>query len=493
MRWLFNLSFRHKIPLWTSFLISLSIFIVGAALMARAYQDMKSAVLISADNLGHTLADTVAPTLLHDDVWRAFEIVRSPIRTESARTPVQVDAVVVLGRDSRVFVSSQPETLPMLSEVAALGSDWLVLAAKLRTPSGIKWPLVLEPENSDYLYVALPVTDKDAQLGHLVLRYSKSVFHPWFIDTIRQGLGLGLLVLAVLIPINWYWGSRMAKPLVDLARRMGMMLEKPPEPLPPDLYPYDDELGQLFRAYDRMVLALRDKAALEREAVKSERLAAIGQLTAGIAHEINNPLAGLITVVDTLKLRSDLDPKALRHLELIDRGLMQIRDTVAALLVQTKAQARPLSPHDLEDVRTLILPQVAKRRIRLDWSAAMPAELPAPASLVRQILINLLLNAVQAAADGGHVSLWLGRRDDSDSCLAIVVRNDGTLLGEDQLSHLFEPFASTRAGGHGLGLWVTYQIVTQLNGRILARNIDGQVEFVVTLPLGESPCSTALH
>jgi len=489
MRWLFNLSFRRKIPLWTSFLISFSIFVVGAALMTRAYEDMKSAVVISAENLGHTLANTVAPTLLHDDVWRAFEIVRSPIRGESAQTPVQVDAVVVLARDHQVFVSSDPDTLPMLAEPAALGSDWLQLSARLGAAT--KWPLVLEPDNSNYLYLALPITDKDAKLGYLVLRYAKSVFHPWFIDTIWQALWIGLLVLAVLIPINWYWGSRMAKPLVDLAQRMGAMLETVPEPLPPDLYPYRDELGQLFQAYDRLVLALRDKAALENEMVKSERLAAIGQLTAGIAHEINNPLAGLITVVDTLKLQRDLAPRALRNLELIDRGLTQIRDTVAALLVQTRVQVRPLNQHDLEDIHTLIQPLVSKRRIRLDWSAAMPAELPAPASLVRQILINLLLNAVQAAAEGGHVSLWLGRKDGSESFLSIVVRNDGALLSDEQLAHLFEPFASTRVGGHGLGLWVTYQIVTQLEGRISARNIDDQVEFVVSLPLGEKPCSTA--
>jgi len=491
MRWLFNLSFRHKIPLWTSFLIGFSIFVVGAAVMAHAYEDMKDAVVISAENLGHTLANTVAPTLLHDDVWRAFEIVRSPIRAESARTPIEVDAVVVLTQEHKVFVSSHPDTLPMLTEASALGPDWARLSEYLSAPAGTKWPLVLEPDQSSYLYVALPITDKDAQLGHLVLRYAKSVFHPWFIDTLRQGLWLGVLVLAVLIPINWYWGGRMAAPLVDLARRMGTMPQTVPQPLPPDLYPYDDELGQLFHAYDRMVLALRDKAALENEMVKSERLAAIGQLTAGIAHEINNPLAGLMTVVDTLRLRHDLDPRVLRNLELIDRGLMQIRDTVAALLVQTRAQARPLNQHDLEDIHTLIQPQVNKRRIRLDWSAAMPTELPAPASLVRQILINLLLNAVQAAAEGGHVSLWLGRKDDADSCLSIVVRNDGTLLSDEQLAHLFEPFASTRAGGHGLGLWVTYQIVTQLDGRISARNIDGEVEFVVNLPLGDTSCTTA--
>lgn len=490
MRWLFNLSFRHKIPLWTSFLISVSILAIGAALMAKAYEDMKRAVVISAENLGHTLANTVAPTLLHDDLWRAFEIVRSPIRSEAARTPVQVDAVVVIGRDKHVFVSSEPESLPMLGEVTALGTDWRLLISRLEETGEPAWPLLLEPDGSHYLYLALPITDKDAQLGHLVLRYAKSVFHPWFMSTIRQALILGLLILAVLIPINWYWGSRMAEPLVDLARRMGM-LQKRPEPLPAGFYPYSDELGQLFQAYDRMVLALREKAALEDEVVRSERLAAIGQLTAGIAHEINNPLAGLITAVDTLKLRRDLDAKALRHLDLIDRGLMQIRDTVAALLVQTKVQARPLSQHDLDDVHTLIQPQVAKQHIVLEWSATMPAELPAPASLVRQILINLLLNAVQAAPAGGHVSLTLGRKPDSDACLSIVVRNDGSLLEDDQLAHLFEPFATTRPGGHGLGLWVTYQIVTQLDGRISVRNLDSQVEFTVFLPLGDAPCNTA--
>jgi len=491
MRWLFNLSFRHKIPLWTSFLISFSILVVATALIARSYEAMKSAVVISADNLANTLANTVAPSLLHDDVWRAFEIVRSPMHGESAQTPVEVDAVVVLARDNKVFVSSNPDTLPMLAEAAELGADWRDLSARLSAPAAPRWPLVMEPEGSSYLYLALPITDNDAKLGHLVLRYAKSVFHPWFIDTIWQSLGIGLLVLAVLIPLNWYWGMRMAAPLVDLAQRMRMMPETIPQPLPTDLYPYRDELGQMFRAYDRMVLVLHDKASLESEVVKTERLAAIGQLTAGIAHEINNPLAGLITTVDTLKLQGGLDARTQRHLDLIDRGLMQIRDTVAALLVQTRVQARPLNQHDLEDIHTLIQPQVSKRRIQLDWSAAMPAELPAPASLIRQILINLLLNAVQAAAEGGHVSLWLGRKDGSESCLSIVVCNDGVLLDDEQLAHLFEPFASSRSEGHGLGLWVTYQIVNQLEGRISAKNTNGQVEFVVNLPLGDTSCRAA--
>jgi len=496
MRRLFDLSFRHKIPLWGAALIIFSSLTIGAALMTRAYDDMKDAVVISAGNLGQTLANTVAPFLLHEDVWRAFEIVRSPIRGESAATPVQVEAVAVLTRDGRIFVSSDPDALPMLTDVRQLGDDWRLLMARLADPDSPSAPVVLEPDGSGYLYVTLPITDNDAHLGHLVLRYAKSVFLPWFRDTAMSGLAIGLLVLAVLLPINWYWGMRMARPLVELAERMGKMPATLPDKLEPDLYAYRDELGQLFLAYNRMVQALREKAALEGEMVKSERLAAIGRLAAGIAHEINNPLAGLVTVVDTLKQRRDLDARVLRNLDLIERGLLQIRDTVAALLVQAKVQARELSRNDLDDVHTLIEPQARKRRIALEWVVDMPDALPVPASVVRQVLINLLLNAVQAAAEGGHVSLRLACDSASDARhpgrLSIVVCNDGAQLTDDQLAHLFEPFNSGREGGHGLGLWVTWQIVTQLNGRIVAGNHAGEVRFSVCLPVGDVACSTAL-
>jgi signal transduction histidine kinase len=181
-----------------------------------------------------------------------------------------------------------------------------------------------------------------------------------------------------------------------------------------------------------------------------------------------------------------------RHLDLIERGLMQIRDTVAALLVQTRAQPRALTQQDLEDVRTLVQPQVGKRRITLDWRVDLAEGVPVPASLVRQIVINLLLNAVQAAGEGGRVSLSLSADGAADRHLSLLVRNGGAQLSEAQIAHLFEPFASTREGGHGLGLWVTYQIVTQLGGRISAANVGEEVHFSVCLPLGATPCTTAL-
>jgi signal transduction histidine kinase len=232
-----------------------------------------------------------------------------------------------------------------------------------------------------------------------------------------------------------------------------------------------------------MLGELREKALLERELLRTERLTAIGRLTSGIAHEVNNPLGGMLMALDNMKARGGLPAHAEKTLGLLERGLGQIQETVAALLVQTRDQSRPLNPHDLEDVRTLIHPQMLKKSQDLVWRAELPPGAHPPAAAVRQILINLLLNAVQASAEQGRVEVDVAGRDGG---LGISVSNQADPIAPERMEHLFEPFVGGREGGHGLGLWVTYQIVNQLEGRITATCADGEVRFEVWLPL-ESP------
>jgi signal transduction histidine kinase len=184
--------------------------------------------------------------------------------------------------------------------------------------------------------------------------------------------------------------------------------------------------------------------------------------------------------IDTLKQRGPLDAATAKTIALIERGLQQVAETVGALLVETRVASRPLARHDFDDLHTLIEPQAVKKQLALEWRIDAPDTIDLPASVVRQILINLLLNAVQAAPTGGHLRL---QAQAAERVLSLVVANSGAPLPEAVRSHLFEPFVSGREDGHGLGLWVTYQTVTQLGGRIEADWQDGEVRFTVTLPL----------
>jgi signal transduction histidine kinase len=479
----FHLSFRYKIPIWGGALILISVLAVSTALMFKAYEDLKEDVRISAEGLGGILTKTLFAPLLHDDVWLAFEQVNAAFHGRKPDNPIQPEIIFVVSPVGQIVVSTAPEELPMLADLAALGPGYAELARALDAPIQ-KDSISYDPGSARRVFFAFPIREESAQVGTLVLAYSKDVFLPRFRGHALYAVLIGALVLAVLLPLNWYWGQRMARPLVDLARRMGRAVhggeEDTPRDTPRESYPYQDELGQLFQAYDAMRVEMREKALLERELLQSERLTAIGRLASGIAHEVNNPLGGMLIAVDNLRERGGLPEHAAKTLGMLERGLKQIQETVAALLVQARDQSRPLTSHDLEDVRTLIHPQVLKKSQRLDWRAELPEGVQLPAAACRQILINLLLNAVQATAEQGRIVVEVDMRDGG---LVFEVTNQAEPISRERMEHLFEPFIAAREGGHGLGLWVTYQIVRQLAGRISAVCEDGEVRFEVWLPL----------
>lgn len=490
MKRLLDLSLRHKIPLWGSGLILIATLAVSVGLMVLAFEDLRRDVTVSSQGLGRTLAKTLFPVLLHDDLWRAIELVEAPLYGAAESDPLRPKAIFVLDPDMRVLVSNTPRSMPLLRELEPTLPENQALSAALRHADQ-RLAHTFEFAHSDYLHVTTPIIEEERLLGTLVITHSKHGFLPRFFTVALGGAALGALVLAILLPLNWYWGRRMAQPLVELSRGMNDMVHGTPSDLSPDLYSYRDELGQLFDAYRHASVEIRQKAALESEVLRSERLAAVGRLAAGIAHEVNNPLAGMLIALDNLKQRSannaPPDAHLARTLAFLERGLQHVSEIVGALLVEARVQLRPLTRHDFEDVCTLIEPQATKKTIALDWALAVPDSVPIASGLVRQILINLLLNAVQAAPIGGHIKL---RAELAGHSLALQVINDGTAPTAELLAHIFEPFVSGRDGGHGLGLWVVYQLVQQLDGQITVDSADGTVRFSVNLPVNPETLET---
>lgn len=478
MTLLANLSLRWKIPLRVMGAVLGTALAVTLALLVRDYDDMRTNVTAHAKSLGRVMANTLVAPLLHDDIWRAYEVIQSAHDSAAIAPELKAAAVLVMDAEFRVFVSSRPRDFPLGSDPAARGEAFAELRRALATASTVEQQVV-EPEGSPHYFVSSPLMADGVALGHVILAYSKTAFLPRFFGLVEQAVLVTLLVLVLIMPVSWVWAGHTGAPLVALAAAMRHVPGKLAEAELADLPKSRDEIGQLGDAFRRMITELRHKEELESQMLVSERLAAVGRLTAGIAHEINNPLGGMLTAIKTWQRHGGGDPLASQTLSLLERGLTQIRNTVSALLVETRIQDRSFAPTDLDDLLILIEGDAHARSVRIEVDSALSAALPLPATLLRQILLNLLLNAVAAADQGGTVRL---EAKADQGRLHLKVGNDGEYISDERMATLFEPFASGSEKGHGLGLWVVYQIVQQLNGGLSVESKPGWTSFNIEIP-----------
>ena len=474
---LFNLSLRIKLPLLGAGLILFTALALSASFLIQTWDGARTDMLRSSRDLGRTMARSLFQSLLHDNVWGAYETVSLPFSAPS--DAMLVESLIVVDADRRVFAASHPERYPVLSDLKALGSDYQFvdreLAENQQAPAS-----TLEYRTTEHTFILIPIESDNVRLGTLIVAHNNHWMWARFQHYSERAVWITLLILAILLPINWYWGRRMVAPLQQVTRRLRHLGSGELAPLDPKLYPYRDEVGDLYQAYGRMVAELEEKVALKREVINHERMAAIGRLTASIAHEINNPLGGMLNTISTLKRYGSNDAQVQKTVSLLERGLSQIRETVAALLVEAKITSRRLSLHDLDDIRLLVAPEAHKQNVALDWQTDLPDTLALPSTPVRQLLMNLMLNALHAAGASGRVAVRLAA---TGTDLSIIVENDGASLSPEQQERLFEPFTRFSEHGNGLGLWICYQIVTQLNGLIHAESEPSLTRFIVNLPL----------
>ena len=476
-----NLSYRYKVPLSLTAVILLATVVVTATLLFRAYGEARNDLLQSAESLSRVLTKTLREALLHDDLWQAYEIVRTPLTAAGNANPLT--GVVVLDARKRVYVSTDPAMHPVLSEISA--KDAYIASLTTRAGhSASNTSVVGASSEGNQLSVATSIRAEDGTtLGFLVLTYNSALLWSRFAAGTFQVLLIAVGLLVLILPIAWVWGKRMDVPLGQLADSMERLGSESAEDIDFALVVRGaDEIGTLTARFKMLLAQLREKEALERQMVSSERLAAVGRLAAGIAHEINNPLGGMINAVDTLERHGKKDPMTERTMGLVRRGLQQIRSIVGALLVEARLESHSLTVEDWEDIRTLVQSEILERRAHFVWNNSVTETLPLPAAQVRQLLLNLLLNAIQAVQEGGHIDCSIGT---SGGQLTFRVSNDGAYIAPDKIDHLFEPFhMTTGAGkGHGLGLWVSYQIIQQLGGTIEVQSAPGNTEFFVALPV----------
>jgi signal transduction histidine kinase len=282
-------------------------------------------------------------------------------------------------------------------------------------------------------------------------------------------------------------------------------------PLPPDRR--RDEIGVLSREVETMRAALRRATAgLEAEVarqtealgrtlaertaaleeltatrdrlVQSAKMASLGTLAGGIAHEFNNLLGGILGCIDSARAETR-DPSARDDLDMAERTAERALVLVRAMLDVARPGSRAFAEVDLaalaDDAVRTAAPAAARRRVTVRRESGTVPPFPGDAAQLHQVALNLLTNALQAVDDGEAVVVAV-RREGSDA--VIEVRDEGAGVDPAIRDRIFEPFFTGREGGTGLGLFVSYGIVERHGGRIeVGTAPEGGARFTVRLPL----------
>ena len=226
--------------------------------------------------------------------------------------------------------------------------------------------------------------------------------------------------------------------------------------------------------------------ALTDQLIRADRLAALGELTAGVAHEVRNPL-GIIRASVQLVEDSRADPERIKDAaQVIKQEIDRLDKVIKALLDFGRPSAPTLRPTNVEDVVADVVlftrrfAGQARVEIETEYAAGIPL-VWADADQLKQVFVNLVSNAVQSMEDAGgtiSVRVW-----DDDSFVFVSVRDTGPGIPSDNLIKIFDPFYSTRDDGTGLGLTIVHRIIDQHGGRIeVESNAGVGTTFTVVLP-----------
>ncbi len=415
------------------------------------------------------LASALAGPVVREDVWEVFDILDRAGRTDALLKPTQT---VVADAGGRVVAASDPRAVP----------SWSTLPAPLRAvPQG--GTRIAERAGTTLTDARREISSGGTLVGSVYATFDIAPLLAERRSVLVALVATNALLTLILAATAWLTVTRMMRPLGVLSAHLRAGAAIRIEPIPAaTVEAAPPEFRRLFGAFNEMAGAVREREALSRRLADEERLASLGRLASGMAHEINNPLGGLFNAIDTLKAHGARTDVRQRTLALIERGLKGIRDVVRATLVtyRTDGDARALKAADLDDLRLLVAPEIGRKRLVLDWCNAGYDEVAAPASAVRQIVLNLLLNACAATPEGGTVAVEArveGRR------LVVTIADAGTGMSASARAVLLGPEADAPAGG-GLGLWLVRRLVREIAGTISVDAAEPTGTLVrVTVPL----------
>jgi signal transduction histidine kinase len=238
------------------------------------------------------------------------------------------------------------------------------------------------------------------------------------------------------------------------------------------------------------LLTMRDAESvrkIEDEIELSRRLAAIGRLTSGVAHEVKNPINAIVVHLEVLREKlQEMDPDTRRHMDVIGSEIHRLDRVVATLVDFTRPVDLRLADMDLrsliDEVANLAAPEAQTHGVRLERQlTADPLPVKVDVDLVKQALLNVVLNGVQAMPEGGTLLLTATREDNSAQ---VDIRDQGPGIPSEIQDKIYNLYFTTKKKGSGIGLAMTYRVMQLHNGSVEFESVEGQgTTFHLRFPL----------
>ncbi|MFZ5798962.1 MAG: DUF3365 domain-containing protein [Desulfobulbus sp.] len=316
------------------------------------------------------------------------------------------------------------------------------------------------------------------------LAWADKVIHQNNAAILRYAL---LSVAAVAVALTLLFNRLVARRVDRLARAMNNYPDRD-YAVVDDRHLMHDEIGRLVSGFGdlcaRLDLAQKELDKTMQQAFYNEKMASLGQLTAGIAHEINNPLGGLLNCVKTMREEPENLELHARYLPLLEKGLRRIELIMRQLLNFGRKAPLTLSKVNIDEIIRECFELLAYRlkKITLTLDLHLQESFCIDVEALRQIIVNTGLNAIQAMSDGGSLTVTTARAGDR---ITISVQDTGTGIDPAIMDRIFDPFFTTKdvGEGTGLGLAVTYSLVQQMGGAIAVQSEPGRGTLLtITLP-----------
>jgi two-component system NtrC family sensor kinase len=319
-----------------------------------------------------------------------------------------------------------------------------------------------------------------------------------YTDIREKALTVFILITAAGMIVALGFGFVLANRIMGPVHRLISASQQVSEgSLAPEIGPIlKGEFGLLQKTFMEMVAAVgRRRAASEDRIIQSEKQASVGRLAAGVAHEINNPLTGVLTYTHMLLRRKDLNAEMRADLETIAAATERVRKIVKGLLDfsrQTKLDPEPSDINRLVGTTVALLENQALVKgvvVKFTPGESLPM-VTLDRSQMQSVLMNLIINALDATPPGGHINIFTASGLSGDGAVQkgveITVADTGTGIAPEHLDKLFDPFFTTKAVGQGtgLGLSVSQGIVQRHHGHIRVQSEMGKgTRFFIWLPI----------